>query len=187
MALIACPACSKEVSDAAVSCPSCGHPFRVVTPQVVVAPPATPKTSFATWGCLTIIVVMIIGVLLGKPDANESDKDTAADATAAPAGPPLAVTSIFLSDAYDRNEVAADIQFKGKVLAVSGTVKDISKDFTNSTYISLQGAGFRTVNVYLVDGQEGAAAALTKGQDIVLTGIGGGVIVGSPVVRDASM
>lgn len=27
MALIACPACSRQVSEAAVACPGCGHPI----------------------------------------------------------------------------------------------------------------------------------------------------------------
>ena len=28
MALIKCSACNREVSEAALACPSCGHPFR---------------------------------------------------------------------------------------------------------------------------------------------------------------
>lgn len=31
--LITCPACSREVSKAAVSCPNCGHPFQTITTQ----------------------------------------------------------------------------------------------------------------------------------------------------------
>ncbi len=52
MPLITCPDCSSQVSDAAPSCPKCGHPFASVQynapqPVVVVQPPK--KTSMFTW------------------------------------------------------------------------------------------------------------------------------------------
>ncbi|HEY5600493.1 MAG TPA: zinc-ribbon domain-containing protein [Patescibacteria group bacterium] len=31
MALIKCPSCNEDVSDAAASCPHCGHPLRATT------------------------------------------------------------------------------------------------------------------------------------------------------------
>jgi hypothetical protein len=34
MALVKCPACNTEVSDQAVSCPKCGHPFRNTTVEL---------------------------------------------------------------------------------------------------------------------------------------------------------
>lgn len=39
MALIKCPECAKEISNAATACPSCGYPLTgTPTPAVVVSP-----------------------------------------------------------------------------------------------------------------------------------------------------
>ena len=38
MALIPCPACARQVSEAAPTCPNCGHP--------IAAPPGQPSSTF---------------------------------------------------------------------------------------------------------------------------------------------
>lgn len=62
MALIRCPECSREVSDAASACPACGHPIRAAAvastmPHIVVAAPA------ATWspGVAAVLSLVIPG------------------------------------------------------------------------------------------------------------------------------
>ncbi len=55
MALIACPECARDVSDAAASCPHCGHPLltRRATPAAAVNKGA---------GTLTKILLLVFGV-----------------------------------------------------------------------------------------------------------------------------
>jgi hypothetical protein len=55
MALIKCPACSKEVSDQADTCPACGQPIR----RGFLGRAGTERTFNV--GCL--IVVLVIGAL----------------------------------------------------------------------------------------------------------------------------
>lgn len=43
MALIPCPACARQVSEAAPTCPGCGHP--IAAPQVGSSRPATFKDA----------------------------------------------------------------------------------------------------------------------------------------------
>ena len=44
MALISCPECSNQISDAAVSCPACGHPMQAI--ETKVSPPVEqPKVD----------------------------------------------------------------------------------------------------------------------------------------------
>ncbi len=61
MALMRCPECEKEISSKAAACPSCGHPIA----PVKQAPPNTIWTTpSASFGCLTVIGVIIILIML---------------------------------------------------------------------------------------------------------------------------
>jgi hypothetical protein len=68
MPLINCPACAREISDAAPSCPGCGHPLRAVAPQVVqiAAPPPTKQPSMAESFAAGFIggTIRVVGVLI---------------------------------------------------------------------------------------------------------------------------
>ena len=67
MALIKCPDCGKEFSDAAAACPNCGRPHKAVPIS------ATPqKTGCAAWGCLSLIVLAVIGSLAGGDNSSSS-------------------------------------------------------------------------------------------------------------------
>lgn len=53
MPLVSCPECSNQVSDAAVSCPSCGHPLQQIpqtqqAPQIQPAPQPEKRELFKT-------------------------------------------------------------------------------------------------------------------------------------------
>ncbi len=81
MALLTCPDCGNEISDAATACPRCGRPtgraVNVVTNHVVTTRPAT---SWVTWGCLGCLgvscllagVVFLAGVV-GKSASSVND------------------------------------------------------------------------------------------------------------------
>lgn len=68
LALIKCPDCDKDVSDAAPSCPNCGHPFSTVSQAPVGK--KEKKTSRFTIGCLVVFIVAagvsVIGTLFQK-------------------------------------------------------------------------------------------------------------------------
>jgi hypothetical protein len=73
MALIPCPACGKEVSKQAPTCPHCGHPIatpvRETLPQTIVV--ERPRPGGSGTGCaLLILLVVIAGIVAAatKPD-----------------------------------------------------------------------------------------------------------------------
>ncbi len=66
MALVQCPDCKAEISDAAPACPKCGRPMGAPAPVVAPAP-GQPKTVKATiWesrnggaiGCFVIVLIL---------------------------------------------------------------------------------------------------------------------------------
>lgn len=59
----------------------------------------------------------------------------------APAGPPVDVTAAEISKLYQENEAKAQIAYEGKVLKVTGVVKDIDLSIGDAPIIRLKGSG----------------------------------------------
>ena len=59
MALIKCPECQRDVSDAATSCPNCGHPIAKQSLQ----PPIIYTSQSSTWspGIAAVLSLVIPG------------------------------------------------------------------------------------------------------------------------------
>jgi hypothetical protein len=108
-------------------------------------------------------VVLLLAALLacGKKSKSDSSSDSPAQAESAT---PVAATDLMAD--YKANEVRGDAKWKGKLVRVTGVIGDIKKDFMDHPYVTLgSGAPFEIPEIQcsLKDGQEGAAAGLTKG------------------------
>src|ERR1043166_6322233 len=76
MALIKCPECSNDVSERAISCPKCGHPFQSATqrtPASTTPARTDPNGKLTPEECragavalVTILVVIITFVYTGN-------------------------------------------------------------------------------------------------------------------------
>ncbi|MDR0354930.1 MAG: OB-fold putative lipoprotein [Deltaproteobacteria bacterium] len=100
----------------------------------------------------------------------------------------IRVSSTELFDDYNNNEVAADMKYKGKHLAVDGTIDAISKDIWGSVYITIGTKRlFGTVTCYYDDKKYKAnqefVARLSKGARVTVIGIGGGMLMQTPRIR----
>lgn len=81
---------------------------------------------------------------------------------------PIAVTATKLYAAYDANEVAADNIYKDKLLAVSGMVTDISKDYSDAITVQISDDGVNSDWGWVAKGEETKAAKLRKLDYIIL-------------------
>ncbi len=119
----------------------------------------------------------------GKSSSSTGGGDPPAEAATA------VQASTLIAD-YKGNEVRGDNKWKGKMVSVTGFVGEIKKDFTDSTYVTL-GTGadleFETVHCSLASGQEGGAAALSKGQRATMKGRVSGLILLSVMVKDCTI
>jgi hypothetical protein len=105
----------------------------------------------------------------------------------APVPNALKVSAMKLYVDYQRNEVAADSVYKGRLLAVQGIVTSINKDFLDKIYIQLAAPNeFESVQAHLDEGNESNAAALQRGESVSLLCTGGGMIIGSPMLEKCS-
>nr|WP_244597293.1 MULTISPECIES: OB-fold putative lipoprotein [Pseudomonadaceae] len=93
-----------------------------------------------------------------------------------------------LAQAYDRNTVAADQQFKGKRFKVTGVVESINTDLFGNPYVTLRGGvnQFMEPQFQLDDAHANYAAGLQSGMRISLICIGGGDVAKTPMSKDCA-
>ncbi|MEO6807406.1 MAG: hypothetical protein ABI286_13120 [Edaphobacter sp.] len=98
------------------------------------------------------------------------------------------VSALKLYADYQRNELAADNLYKGKLLSVQGSVDGIRKDFLGEPYLLLATPNeFMDVHANLVNDAEQPAAALAKGDSVTVLCRGGGMVLGSPMLLNCSL
>jgi hypothetical protein len=103
--------------------------------------------------------------------------------------PEVTISAQQLVLAYDANEVAADEKYNGKVIAVSGVVEEIGKDFTDSIYVSLSSGDdslWTSVQCSFGDSHKSAAAGLSKGEYVTIKGKCDGLL-GNVAVSGSSL
>jgi len=99
---------------------------------------------------------------------------------------PLAISAVNLFKAYEANEVRADNAYKDRKLLVTGKVASIDKDFLNNPVLWLASSNmFQKIMARGLDAS--VLAELDKGQTVTVLCVGGGLTVGSPVLRDCSL
>lgn len=100
-----------------------------------------------------------------------------------PAEPLPEVSAQQLAQAYDRNTVAADQQFKGKRFKVSGVVDSINTDLFGKPYVTLRGGVNQFMQPQFKLGSEHAnyAASLQQGMRITLECRGRGDVAKTPM------
>lgn len=100
----------------------------------------------------------------------------------------VVISASELYNAYDNNEVAADLKYRDKQLEVTGKVKDIGKDIFDKIYVTLDvGAGIGSVYISFEKGQEDAIATLNKGQSLTVVGKGGGFTALSATLKNSQI
>ena len=174
MAIVKCKECGKDVSSTAAACPNCG------------AAPPKKTSAIVKYGGGFVGALFIIGVI-GSIVSPSGQKSTAsavsATSKAAQDTPPLTISAAKLFAEYEANEVAADLVYKGKRLAVKGTVKSIDKDFMDDPVVVLAGPNqFAGIRAQFSKGAIDQLAKLQKGSTVTLTCVGAGKLLTDPVL-----
>lgn len=81
MALIACPECTREISDKAATCPHCGNPMRPIAspaPPPITTPIPAPKgegcfLQTLNLGCAIVLIFIVIAVIGSCIATNRTD------------------------------------------------------------------------------------------------------------------
>lgn len=135
-----------------------------------------------------ILLFVILSAIGGNPDVQESvqtaevDRDEAQVAT-------LSVSAVELSEAYDANTVAADSEYKDKIVEINGVVDTIGKDILDDPYITLEGRinSLFGVQCMFSKGSQEQLATISSGQEITLKGRVSGELIGNVLVKGCSI
>ncbi|WP_286790778.1 MULTISPECIES: OB-fold protein [unclassified Pseudomonas] len=135
--------------------------------------------------------VMVVGMASGERQSSKAvalvaNQSQPARVAAAPVAPLFEVSSQQLAQAYDRNTVAADQQFKGKRFRVTGVVDSINTELFGNPYVTLRGGvnQFMEPQFELNDAHANYAAGLQSGMHISLICTGSGDVAKTPMPRD---
>lgn len=96
-------------------------------------------------------------------------------------------TAKALAELYSANEVAADDKIGGRNVEITGTVQDITKNFTDDVVLKLEsGNRFMPVSLSMEGSQKTQASKLKKGQKIVVTCGKMRLFIGAPSGSDCT-
>lgn len=117
-------------------------------------------------GCVTALVILVMACSpspVTSPSAGTSPAVTV----------PIKIDAAILFSEFDKNDIAANLKYKGKQLEVSGVITDIGSDmFGNPTVLFGMNGGERT-GVLAVFGKDTAASVgtLSAGQKVTILGV----------------
>lgn len=144
--LVGCRVCSNPVAKNANKCPHCGAhtPSKNNFIAGIVA-----IVLIGIWFMATVISLGVSENAEGSASSTQPNSSASAPASTTPeeSGPAveyIEVTADELWAAYQENQVAADLKYGDKLLAVTGYVTDIGKDIvTEAPCVSLDnGSGY---------------------------------------------
>lgn len=135
-----------------------------------------------------MVVAMASGDRPSSKPAPASSSQSQPAKVVAPVEPLLEVSAQQLAQAYDRNTVAADQQFKGKTFKVTGVVDSINTDLFGNPYVTLRGGvnQFMEPQFELDDAHASYAAGLQSGMRISLICTGHGDVAKTPMSKDCA-
>lgn len=132
-----------------------------------------------------MVVAMASGDRPSSKPAPASSSQSQPAKVVAPVEPLLEVSAQQLAQAYDRNTVAADQQYKGKTFKVTGVVDSINTDLFGNPYVTLRGGvnQFMEPQFKLDDAYANYAAGLQSGMRISLICTGSGDVAKTPMSK----
>lgn len=137
------------------------------------------------------MLVMFLGSAFRSPDGTSNGGGEVGERPNAQAiveQPAIAITAARLYAEYDANEIAADQQFKGKRLEVTGSVGSINSDIADNPVVTLSvndQFGFGSVDVRGVAAD--VAAGLHQGQILTFICLSDGEIAGDPQLSECEV
>ena len=139
---------------------------------------------------LTLIIVGILAIFYAIGSSNKPYLSATPKATdfqpvkVAETPSVIEITAVKLASDYDANEVNADSLYKGKTVEVTGTIKSIAKDITNTPYVLLGGLDSKWIDVQcMFNKPANELTALKKDTQITLVGEVSGKMM-NVLVRD---
>ncbi|EKD94436.1 MAG: hypothetical protein ACD_26C00051G0001 [uncultured bacterium] len=160
-----CPKCQEEIQADAKKCKHCQADLRnwLVRHKIIT-------------GILVLFGLGIISSALGNTDSTNNsnstnylpNKNVEANQVVEI---PIKITAIELANAYEKNEVKADKDYKGKTLEITGTIKEIGTILSQTFIVLSSGKEFSITDIQCFfddQAQIDKIAELSKGNQITV-------------------
>jgi hypothetical protein len=146
-----------------------------------------PSKKFYKRWWFWVLAVFVFLMIIGSSNAPKNTGSNTATSTA-PQESAIPVTATQVMSDYSANEVAADAQYKGKLVEVSGTITTIGKDILDTPYIALSTGGnsFFSIQCMFEKSDQAQLATLSKDTRIILRGRVSGKL-GNIIIRECSV
>jgi hypothetical protein len=139
------------------------EPTAVPLPVVVPGPLPDKQMGKSRIGGLALLALLVVAYFIGQ---SGDSKTTSTSSGSQQPTETYRTTAGQLFDQYAANEVATDRALKGKIVEISGTVQDITKDVWGYLRVGLRTS--MPASMQVVAEQEARLAALQKGQYVTL-------------------
>ena len=144
--------------------------------QPAPVPQPKKKKSPVLIGCGGLLLVGIIGSIFSPKTSNvtPTSSTTQSSRQSEPATPEekvVKVSALQLFQAYQGNEIAADNQYKDKIVLVTGTIGSIGKDMMDDSYVTLKTSNpLITIRCVFEESEKSKLGQLSQGQTIMVRG-----------------
>lgn len=162
-----CKSCQTQIDEKAKKCPNCR---------------ADQRGWFRRHPILTVLLALfILGVVggiagSGKSKSTDTNSSSSQQASQTQAQEPKVIEASALADAFDANKVAAENEWKGKLVQFSAEVTNITDSGLSFSKVSSKQVSFTQISCRIKDKQQ--LLSLKNGQTVTVRGTVGTQTIG---------
>lgn len=146
-----------------------------------------------------ILAIILFFIIVGAIDGNKSttnsnsSSNTTVQNTPEVKPTPIVIDPTVLVGEYDKNKLAAQDKYSGKIIQTTAVIKNISSDVTGSYYLSLNPNSDQyyfgtSIACYFADqSQKSKLTALVNGQSVTISGKMGDMSLGIVVMNECNI
>ena len=122
------------------------------------------------------LLSIFLFIIIGFGSLDEFENLDQSPKVTSDSNPSVTISASKLYKEYNENEIAADEKYKGKIIEVTGVIRDIGNDIMDNAYITLVGDEyFGDIQCYF--NEKLVVAKLSKGKRITVIGSCSGLMI----------
>ena len=122
------------------------------------------------------LLSVFLFIIIGFGSLDEFENLDQSPKVTSDSNPSVTISASKLYKEYNENEIAADEKYKGKIIEVTGVIRDIGNDIMDNAYITLVGNEyFGDIQCYF--NEKSVVAKLSKGKRITIIGSCSGLLM----------
>ena len=122
------------------------------------------------------LLSIFLFIIIGFGSLDEFENLDQSPKVTSDSNPSVTISASKLYKEYNENEIAADEKYKGKIIEVTGVIRDIGNDIMDNAYITLVGNEyFGDIQCYF--NEKSVVAKLSKGKRVTVIGSCSGLMI----------